>query len=153
MSDIKSYSLYVSHSWTYGNAYTRLLEFFAEDPLFRWRSYGISKHSPLHDSPNIAALEEAIRGQMREANGLLIMAGMYLIYSKWIHLEMEIAKELGKPILAVIPWGEDKIADSVRENATEVVAWGATSVVDAIRRNVMANDYVPENRRGKKTAK
>lgn len=54
-------------------------------------------------------------------------------YSKWINKEVRIAKELGKPIVAVQPWGAEKTSQVVKNNADMIVGWNSDSVVGAIR--------------------
>ncbi len=48
-------------------------------------------------------LEKAIENQMRPTNCILILAGVYSSYSKWIQREIQIANRLGKPIIALSP--------------------------------------------------
>ena len=82
-------------------------------------------------------LESAIREQMRHASCVLIMAGKYSTFSKWIKREVRIAQELGKPILAITPWGAEQISTVVKDAADEVVKWQSASIIDAIRRNAL----------------
>ena len=137
MPELKLYSLFISHSWTYGDAYDRLVEMLEEHPYFHWRDYSVPKDDPIHNAPTAAKLEEAIREQMRHASCVLIMAGKYSTYSKWIKREIAIAKELGKPILAITPWGAEQISTVVADAADEIVKWQSSSIVEAIRNNAL----------------
>ena len=62
------------------------------------------------------------------------MTGVYATYSKWINKEIAIAKRLGKPILAVKPYGSINMSTVVRDAADEICNWSTESVVSAIRR-------------------
>ena len=135
MPELKLYSLFISHSWTYGDAYVRLSEMLNEHPNFKWRDYSVPKNDPIHNAPNTTKLEAAIKEQIEHAGCVLIMAGKYSTYSKWINREIDIAIELGKPILAITPWGAEQISAVVKQSADEVVKWQSSSIVDAIRRN------------------
>jgi len=137
MPELKLYSLFISHSWTYGDAYDRLVEMLEGHPYFHWRDYSVPKDDPIHNAPTAAKLEEAIREQMRHASCVLIMAGKYSTYSKWINREIAIAKELGKPILAITPWGAEQISTVVADAADEIVKWQSSSIVDAVRNNAL----------------
>jgi hypothetical protein len=108
-----------------------------EHPYFHWRDYSVPKDDPIHNAPTAAKLEEAIREQMRHASCVLIMAGKYSTYSKWINREIAIAKELGKPILAITPWGAEQISTVVADAADEIVKWQSSSIVDAVRNNAL----------------
>jgi len=67
---------------------------------------------------------------------VLIMAGVYSTYSKWIIKEIQIAiREFSspKPLLAVMPWDNTNVSLAVALNATKIVNWNTESIVDAIR--------------------
>ena len=133
MPELKLYSVFISHSWTYGDAYERLVELLEKHPLFKWRNYSVPKDDPIHDAPNTAALETAIREQMGHAGCVLILAGVYSTYSKWINREIKIAKSMGKPIIAIEPWGSERTSQVVKDAADDIVKWQSASVVNAIR--------------------
>ena len=84
----------------------------------------------------IAGLRAAIRQQMAPCGVVLILAGVYATYSKWIDEEVTLAQRgflLPKPIVAIRPWGNERVSQRVRNAATRVVGWNADSVVTAIR--------------------
>lgn len=61
------------------------------------------------------------------------MAGKYASYSNWIQKEVKIAQRLGKPIVAITPWGAQQISTFVRDNADDIVGWNAKPIVQAIK--------------------
>ena len=63
----------------------------------------------------------------------LILSGMYVSYSRWINYEIDTATEMGKPIIGVKPWGQERIPAKVSENASVIVGWNSASVVQAVR--------------------
>ena len=68
---------------------------------------------------------------------VVVMAGVYATYSKWINIEIDIATDgfsTPKPILAVRPRGNTVISSVVRDAADEIVNWNTESIVAAIRR-------------------
>jgi hypothetical protein len=134
MPELKNYRLFISHSWTYGDVYDKLVEFFNEYPLFKWSNYSVPKDDPIHKANNDKALYEAIKAQIAPVNCVIILAGVYSTYSKWINKEIEISKnDLSKPIVAVEPWGSEKTSAKVKDNADVIVKWNSKSIVDAIR--------------------
>lgn len=67
---------------------------------------------------------------------LLVLAGVYATYSRWINLEMHIAKNVCfpmKPIIAIEPWGSSRTSLNVKASANKVVGWNSSSVISAIR--------------------
>ena len=69
---------------------------------------------------------------MRGTSCVLILAGVYASYSKWINEEIEIAKSYGKPIIAIENWGAERTSKVVKDNADKVVKWQGKSIVNAI---------------------
>ena len=80
-------------------------------------------------------LEAAIENKIRPCSAVLIMAGMYSTYSKWINKEIEIAKRMGKVIIAIKPFGADRISTVVRNAAHAECAWNTNSIIGAIRQH------------------
>jgi hypothetical protein len=68
-----------------------------------------------------------------ESQAVLAIAGVYATHSEWMNWELQVAKELKKPIIGVIPWGQQRVSSVVNQNATEVVGWNTESIVAAIR--------------------
>lgn len=58
---------------------------------------------------------------------------MYVSYSYWIQTEIEIAKAYNKPIIGIIPWGNEKTPKAVSDAAKVVVGWNTDSIVNAIK--------------------
>jgi hypothetical protein len=79
-------------------------------------------------------LREAIEDQMRLCNVILVIAGKYASYSDSIDMELDVAVEMGKPIIAIEPWGSEATSQRAKKVATEVVGWNSSSIVEAIRR-------------------
>ena len=130
----KNRSLFISHSWTYGDAYDRLCEMLNEAPNFQYSNYSVPKDDPVHNAPSKQALRDAIKQKMSPCQVVLIMAGKYASYSEWINKEIDIAKkDFNKPVLAITPWGAQQISSVVRDSADIVVKWNTSSIVDGIR--------------------
>lgn len=127
------YNLFISHSWTYSNQYDRLVELLDAAPYFTYKNYSVPKNDPIHNAPNQYLLREAIRRQMQHASCVIILAGVYATYSKWINIEIELAKSMGKRIIAIEPWGSTRTSYRVKSAADSIVGWNTTSIVQAIR--------------------
>lgn len=133
MPELKNYRVFISHSWTYSDAYEKLVALLKKHPLFKWSNHSVPKDDPVHNAPTISKLEAAILDQMRGVNCVVILAGVYSSYSKWIDREIKIAKSLGKPIVAIEPWASERTSLLVKDNANIVVGWNSNSIVGAIR--------------------
>jgi len=143
MDDVKkedkmanTYNLFISHSWTYKDAYEKLVRMLDSAPYFPYRNHSVPKDDPIHNAPNQAALREAIRNQMNGCHVILILAGVYATYSKWINEEVALSKrgfQNPKPIVAIQPWGAEKTSVFVKNNADIIVGWNTKSIVNGIR--------------------
>lgn len=131
---VRSRNLFISHSWSYTNAYEGLCGLLDAAPWFKYRNYSVPKDDPVHDAPNEAALYAAIKDQMIFCEVILVMAGKYATYSKWIQKELQIAKrDFSKPVLAIKPWASEQVSSVVEGAADLLVNWNTNSIVDAIR--------------------
>lgn len=133
---MKTYNIFISHSWTYGDAYDKLVKMLDNEPRFSYRNYSVPKDSPIHNAPNEGALLEAIKERMQFCDVIVILAGVYSSYSKWINKEIQLANKgftKPKPIVAVQPWGSERTSQIVKDNAHKIVGWNASPIVSAIR--------------------
>jgi len=133
----KTYNLFISHSWSYSDAYEKLIALLKSRPYFDFRDYSVPKDDPIHNAPNSQALYDAIKRQMTPCHVVLVMAGVYATYSTWIQKEITIAKtefQLPKPVIAIKPWAQTNVSRFVMEKADEIVGWNTESVVESIRR-------------------
>lgn len=133
---MKQYNIFISHSWAYGDAYDRLVKMLDGDSRFNYKNYSVPKDDPIHNAPNEKLLEEAIKRQIVFCDVVIILAGVYSSYSKWIDKEINLAKNgffSPKPILAIEPWRSEKTSRIVKNNANKIVKWDTGSIVDGIR--------------------
>ena len=131
---MKAYHLFISHSWTHSDAYDKLVALLRKRPNFEFRDYSVPKDDPIHTNGTTEQLRVAISQQMQPCGVVLILAGVYSTYSKWINREVEIAKSKKKPIIAIEPWASEKTSQYVKESANEIVGWNTNSIVSAIRK-------------------
>ncbi|POA22138.1 molecular chaperone Tir [Pseudomonas sp. FW300-N1A1] len=128
-----TYHLFISHSWTYSDAHDNLVKLLTAQPRFDFKNYSVPSDDPIIGARTDKELEAAIENQIRPCSAVLIMAGKYATYSKWINKEIEIAKRMGKVIIAIKPFGAERISSVVREAAHAECAWNTQSIVSAIR--------------------
>ncbi len=133
---MKQYSVFISHSWQYSDAYEKLIKMLDNDPRFNYKDYSVPKNDPIHNAPDAKLLEDAIKRQMAFCDVIIVMAGVYASYSKWIDKEISLAKKSfssPKPILAIEPWASEKTSTIVKSNADKIVGWNASSIINGIR--------------------
>ena len=134
---MNTYNLFISHSWSYGDQYDRLVKLLKNRTYFAFNNYSVPIDDPVHTDGTDKELRDAIKHHMQPCQVIIILAGVYATYSKWINVEIDIAEEgfqNPKPILAIEPWGSERTSSVVKDSADEIVGWNTESVVAAIRR-------------------
>ena len=133
---MRTHNLFISHSWAHSNAYERLVALLKNRSYFRFKNYSVPRTDPIHKVGTDYALRKAIRNKMLPCGVVLVLAGVYATYSKWIDIEIKLAKSgfgNSKPIVAIEPWSSQKTSLLVKHSADKVVRWNTESIVTAIR--------------------
>lgn len=131
----KTYHIFISHSWKYSDAYEKLIALLDKADNFSYCDYSVPEEDPIEGAKNDSELEAAIQEQMAHASVVLILAGVYSTYSKWINREISIANtgfSAPKPIIAIQPWGAEKTSAVVKDAANKTVGWNTNSIISAI---------------------
>lgn len=130
--------VFISHSWTYSEHYETLSDWIfgqkwsVGQASLDFRDFSVPKDDPIHNAPTVQELKEAIYNKISRSHVIVIPTGMYANHSKWIQKEIDGANEYGKPVLAVVPKGQQRKPGTVLDNAAEDVGWQSKSVVNGI---------------------
>ena len=130
---MRSYNLLISHSWKHSDSYDRLVSLLKNRGYFNFKNYSVPKTNPIIGANSDKQLRTAIEQKVVRCNAVLILAGVYSSHSKWITIEIDLANKLGKPIIAIQPWGAEKTSVVVKTNARKIVGWNSDSIVKAVR--------------------
>ena len=129
----RTFHLFISHSWEYGQDRTNLGNLIANgltpDTAL---DYSAPSSDPIHTA-NAAQLTQALTQRISQSGVLIFPAGVYASYSSWIPTEISIAQQLQKPIIAVEKWGSQR-SSSMAQQAHEIVGWNSGTISAAIRR-------------------
>ena len=128
----KNYHILISHSWDYSKHYEKVVSWLDEAYNFEWSNYSVPLTNPI-EANGKRELKEKLRNRISNCSCVIILSGMYVAYSEWIDYEIDIAVEMGKPIIGLEPWGQERVPQKVTSNADVVVGWNSYSVVQAIR--------------------
>lgn len=132
MPNLRNYHIMISHSWDYNEHYEKIKSWLDDAKYFRWTNYSVPLSKPL-DTKTKNELKEKIKNRIASCSCVIILSGMYVSYSEWIDYEIDTAVELGKPIIGVKPWGQERIPKKVQDNADVMIGWNFESVVSAVR--------------------
>ena len=135
MPSLKTRMLFISHAWSYSYHYHKVVEWLDDASNFNWKNCSVPSHDALPDKTS-KGLSAGMTRQIAPAQGVIILAGMYAAHSAWIDYEINDAVRLGKVIIGVRPWGQERVPVKVQEAANVMVGWNSNSVIQAVR------DYV-----------
>jgi len=133
MPGLRDYHILISHSWDYNKHYETIRSWLNATPYFLWTDYSVPITKPL-SVDGVNELKQRIRNRISLCSCVIILSGMYVAYSDWIDYEIDTAVAMGKPIIGVKPWGQERIPMKVQNNADIIVGWNSVSVVDAVRK-------------------
>ena len=136
MPSLKTYDLFISHAWKYGDQYDRIVNMLDSAPYFTYRNYSAPEDKPIvpyGTTISNTMLENAINNKIRPVNAVIVLSGMYVAYHDWLQYEIDVAKHYKKPIIGVRPWGSEVVPGAVTAAADIIVGWNTMSIVDAIR--------------------
>lgn len=135
-----SYRLFISHAWDYDGHYEGIKHLLNQDSDFQWEDLSVPFDDPLNHSPSFprsyGAIVDQLRERIRKADALLVIAGMYCAHRGWIQTEMEAAKQYGIPVIAVRPWGQERLPEVIKEVDIDV-GWRTFSLVNEIRKRTI----------------
>lgn len=129
----KAHRVFISHSWRYEDDFEEVKSLLDDAYDFEYFDHSVSSDEPL-DAQLPNHLRKKFRDQIRSTSVVLVLAGMYVAHSDSIQDELEIAADMGKPIIGVIPDGNDQVPNIVEQHATELVEANGRQILDAIKR-------------------
>lgn len=135
MPELKTRMLFISHAWRREEHYLKIVEWLNAAPNFAWKNYSVPSTDALPDKTTPGLMAGMAR-QIRPAQGIIILAGMYATHSGWIDYEINEAVRMKKTIIGVRPWGQERLPVNVQNAAHVMVGWNSASVIQAVR------DYV-----------
>lgn len=132
MPSLKTRNLFISHAWAYSSHYYKVVEWFDDAANFNWKNYSVPSHDGC-TSTTKTGLELCLDNQIRPAQCIIILAGMYAAHSEWINYEIDEAIRMSKTIIGVKPWGSEKTPVKVQNASDVLVGWNSASVIQAVR--------------------
>lgn len=133
LTGLRLYNVFIGHSWKYEYEYERFVNLLDNADNFIWRNYSVPEYESKPTTTD-RELINALSNQIKPVSVAIILAGMYVAYSDWIQIEIDISTRLHKPIIGVYPWGSLKMPSTVYDAAKEIIGWNTNSIVQAIKR-------------------
>ena len=86
------YRIFISHSWAYSSDYDKIDSFLHQEGIYFY-NHSVPKSDPIHTNGTDKQLSDAIEAKIKGCSCVIILAGVYSTYSKWINKEIEMAKK------------------------------------------------------------
>lgn len=128
----KDYKIFVSHSWKHSEDLTNLRKLLNDRGYFNVEFQEASQNEPINSS-NAAYIKQTLKKRIQDSDIVLAIAGVYATYSDWITWELETSNSISKPIVGVVPWGQERVSSTVQKHSKIDVRWNTESIVNAIR--------------------
>jgi hypothetical protein len=134
----RQYRVFISHAWDYSDEYDGVVNLLNSNSSFRWTNLSITIDQPL---PMLTFFPKSYRNiarhldeKIQQADCLLVLAAMYFAHRGWIQSEIEAAAEYNKPIIAVLPRGQERVPEALSRVAiTAPIGWNSNSIISATR--------------------
>lgn len=135
MSDSRVYKIFISHAWNYNSEYIKLNEFLREAKSFNFQVTSITNTGSINPE-NKEALKESIKKQIRHAEVVVVLTGMYGYNSEWLEFEIDFARIWNVPVIYVKPWDGRNIHPTLAGRIRELISWSTAHIVSAIKNSV-----------------
>ena len=144
----REYKLFISHAWDYSDDYDGVVRLLNGEYGFKWTDLSVPKEYPLATRPVLSQsyryLIRQLDERIRQVDCLLVIAGMYVKNRGWIQAEIDAALEFKTPIIAVYPFGCERVPSELSKTpVAEWVGWRGSSVTSAIRKHAPTPSSIP----------
>lgn len=130
MPTLRTYRVFISHCWEYGNDYRTLVRWLSEELLFRWKDLSVSDQAPMREDKTF---EKRLRKRLTQADIMIIVVGMEISHRYWMSLEIKWARICGVPLWGVMPNGLSRVPKVVQDAKCPIVGWRRDSIIPAVR--------------------
>lgn len=132
MSEDNPIRLFVSHLFDPNEEYFRVFEYLESAPNFFYTNLSAPEKPPRARDP--VSLQEALRGQIDQAEVVLVLSKMHARAPSMIEFQAVYAKAQDKAVIVMEPFGAgEPVPARLRELADSVVKWNEREMTDAIR--------------------
>ncbi len=139
------YGLFISHAWDYALAYRAVVLRLNADKNLKWKDLSVPIENPIQMLASLPksnrTIVKELEERIKQADALLVLAGMYVHHSGWIQSEIEIALDFSKPIIGIRPRGQERIPAAL-DCARELVGWTTDSIASAVRKHARPTHLV-----------
>ena len=132
MSESNPFRIFVAHAFSEHPDYVKVFEYLESRPNFYYQNCSNPNAKPGGDSE---AIKEEIRRQIQAAEIMILPVTLFPTNPVLITYEVDAAKAMKKPVLAVKSFGETiAIKKSLLDKADDVVDWNDRAIAEGVKR-------------------
>ena len=131
---IQNFNVFISHSCEKSEEYNRFQAMITDCASFSFKNISRPQGKDVDHCSDEDSIQE-LENQIKSTHLVIILSGMYPNHSKWIDLEMKLAKEADMPMIGIRSCEALRVPSLVSKNVTELVRWNTKSIINSIRRN------------------
>jgi len=126
LDDLDEYNLFISHNGEGDEEYLGFIRRLIEARDFEWKDHGVPGENK----------SDEIRNQMADVDVVIILAGLYNRHHDLIKTQVDIARQLNKPIVLIRPYGLEDVPPELERIAEGVVGWNRVCIVERIQESL-----------------
>lgn len=124
--------VFVAHAFASNDDYRRVFEYLEGARNFFYKNCSVPELPAAQDKDS---LRQELRRQIGLSEVVLVPAGQYQAHRDWLDFQVNCAKGLDKPVVALRTFGvKEKVPVLLEALANEIIEWNDRDIVDAIKR-------------------
>jgi hypothetical protein len=133
MSERDPIKVFVVHTFAEQPDYLKVFEYLEARPNFYYHNCSRPGSKPSSNDGEV--LKDELRRQMQSAEIVILPVALFATNPVLVTFQVDAAKGLGKPVLAVKSFGETQaIKKSLLDKADDVVDWNDRTITESIKR-------------------
>ncbi len=123
--ELKTYKIFISYIDKDNEEYDTFIQKLSSAHDFEYENSGILG--------NLS--DDELKKQIGSAGVVIILSGLYNDYKSIVGKQIGIARDLGKSIIVIRPYGVENVPLSLEEIAQDIIGWNAPCIVGSIEEN------------------
>jgi len=126
MDELPVHKLFISHNGKGDEEYLNFFHRLLEAPDFEWKDYGIPEENET----------DQLEDQIKSVQLVIILSGLYNRHPRIIQRQVEISRELNKPLILIRPYGMEEVPKQLKPLAQDIIGWNRVCIVETIKNNL-----------------
>lgn len=139
MSQSNPIRIFASHGWQRDEDYVRLFEYLESTTNFYYVNVSDPETEPA-EGDGVAARRTLILEQMKQAEVMVVLAGVYERERSWAEFEVTAARAHELPVIAIEHFGARDLPQELQGKVDQVVGWDSRLIEDALRMHARHED-------------